>query len=264
MVRVLVFCEARADFETTTGLVKRVLQQEGPDWLRDLLEDPALMQYALDWVPDSEGRTFFDVHKLDAHVSRLGVRVPHGHFSGQPGAAGALMARTVFHIARRLMQEGTQFSAVLLVWDMDDQGLQRRKGLDQAREEARPMMPFVIALGRPDPMREAWVLAGFEPETDTERALLEEVRRELGFCPCHEAHRLGAKKESAKNSAKRVLNLLTAGDRDREARCWTEAPLDRLRSRGTGSGLTAFLDEEVKGRLLPLFTQAPTPPFSTR
>lgn len=44
---------------------------------------------------------------------------------------------------------------------------------------------------------------------------------------------------------------LTAEDADREARCLTEAPLDRLRDRGEHSGLRAFLDE-VKTRIIPL------------
>jgi hypothetical protein len=259
MVTLLVFCEASADSETVKGLVERVLREEGPQWLRDLLEGAAddVVRQIYDWVPDGEGRTFFDLHKLASYASRLRIRVPQGHFSGAPGAPGALMARTAFRVARELELKGEKIDAVLLVWDMDDQGEGRRQGLRQARDEARELVPFVLLLGCADPMREAWVLAGFEPKTDEERTRLEALRQELGFNPCEEAHRLDAKKEQAKRSPKRVLEALTAGDHDRKKLCWTEAPLVLLRNRGQGSGLVSFLDEATAG-LVPLFTGVPT------
>ncbi|WP_224372835.1 hypothetical protein [Hyalangium versicolor] len=184
------------------------------------------------------------------------MRVPQGHFDGQPGAAGALMARTAFLVVRELVRQGTVVDVVLLAWDMDDQGEARRVGLEQARKEALRMEQRAILLGCPDPMREAWVLAGFIPETEDEKARLAEVRQELGFSPCEEAHRLGAKKEHARRSPKRVLDVLTQGERERQARCWTLTSLAILRARGEGSGLQAFLDE-VASKLLPLFSGAP-------
>lgn len=258
MARLLLFCEARADSETVQALVERVFREEGPDWLRELLEGtPEVARNFLDWVRDgSEGPTFFDLHKLSSYVSRLGIRVPQGHFRGEPGSPGALMARTAFRVARELVQRGERIDGVLLVWDMDDQGQDRRMGLTQARDEARPLVSFMLVLGCPDPMREAWGLAGFDPETDGESACLEALRQELGFHPCREAQRLDAKKEHARRSPKRVLDVLTDSDRQREVRCWTEAPLSLLRERGQASGLTAFL-EEAATRLLPLLTGAP-------
>jgi hypothetical protein len=244
MVRTLVFCEARADFETASGLAERVLREEGPDWLCDLLEGPAEVARQLhDWVSDSEGRAFFDLHNLKELARSLEVRIPQGHFDGQPGAAGALMGRTAFLIVRELTRRGTAVDAVLLVWDMDDQGSARRRGLEQARKEALQLAPRVIILGCPNPMREAWVLAGFEPETEAEKSRLAELRQELGFSPCEEAHRLGAKKEQARRSAKRVLEVLTEGDIERQAQCWRATSLAILRTRGEASGLKAFLGE---------------------
>jgi hypothetical protein len=257
MARLLIFCEAPADFEAARGLAQRVLREEGPEWLRDLLEgSPDASEGVLDWVRDTEGREFFDLHKLPSYVRHFNIRVPQGHFEGQPGAPGALMARTAFRVAREIMLKGEQVDAVLLVWDMDDQGDSRRSGLKQARDEARRLVSFVIVLGCPDPMREAWVLAGFEAETDDERARLELLRQELGFDPCRQAHRLDAKKEHAKRSPKRVLGTLTGSQSHREEDCWSRAPLALLRERGRDSGLTAFL-EETTTMLLPLFTGAP-------
>jgi hypothetical protein len=262
MIRTLVFCEAPTDFETVSELVERVLQEEGPTWLRELLEDAPFWARELhDWVPAGEGQAFFDLHKLTEFARNLGVRVPQGHFGGQPGEAGALMARTAFLVVRELARRGTAVDAVLLVWDMDDQGQARRRGLDQARKEALRIDPRVIILGCPDPMREAWVLAGFDPETDSEKARLMELRQELGFSPCHEAHRLSAKKEQARRSPKRVLRVLTEGEHEREARCWRVTPLETLRTRGKGSGLAAFLDD-VASELIPLFSRTPGPSSS--
>lgn len=255
-MRLLIFCEAGADFRTAGTLVDRVLHDEGPAWVADLLKTyPASVR---EWVGDGNGNDYFNVHYLDEYRRDLkDVRFLQGHFDGKPGAAGAQMARNAFLIARALARRDASaaLDAVLLVWDMDDQGDERRRGLEQARAEASRLASFRIVLGSPDRMREAWVLAGFKAESDAEGSRLDEIRRELGFCPCSEAHRLDAKDNLAPRSPKRRLGELTADDADREARCLTEAPLDRLRDRGEHSGLRAFLDE-VKERLVPLCTRS--------
>lgn len=110
----------------------------------------------------------------------------------------------------------------------------------------------------PGPAREAWVLAGFNPCDDTERARLDELRRELSFSPIEHAHRLRDKNDGALRDIKRVLRVLTGGIPDREERCWTEPPLTSLRARGVDSGLTAFL-EEVQAILLPLLVPSAAP-----
>jgi hypothetical protein len=251
-MKVAVFCEAESDFRTATGLVDRVLREEGPTWVAEVVD--AAPNAVREWIGESPDRSFFDVHRLAAYAKEHGVRVPQGHFAGEPGAADALMARTIFVLARRWAKDDG-VHAVLVIRDMDDQGDERRKGLGQARTEAARWASFVIVLGCADPMREAWVLAGFEPESDEERERLIAVRKELGFHPAETAHALDAKDERAKRSAKRVLRALVGGDGEREARCWTEAPLDRLHARGERSGLKDFLDQ-VKERLVPRVARA--------
>jgi hypothetical protein len=255
--RLLAFCEAPADFRIASSLVDRVLHDEGPPGIGDLLGSHPEAVRA--WASDDEGREFCDIHRITEYTKRLKLRVPQGHFDGKPGSAAAMMARTAIIIARAIAkgatprQESKPLDAVFIVCDMDDQGEERRLGLDQARDEARSWVPFQIVLGCPDPMREAWVLAGFDPQSDEERTRLAGLRQELGFSPCDEAHRLGAKKEQAKKSPKRVLEALTDGDHAREERCWMETPLATLRARGFGNGLQKFLDQ-VAGDVLPLFT----------
>jgi hypothetical protein len=259
-VKLVLFCEAAADFRTASALVDRVLGEHGPDWVRALVpSDPQVMLGVREWLSDGEGREYFDLHRIDDYKRSLqNVRFPHGHFDGKPGAAGALMARNAFFLVRERAKRdpAREVDAVVLVWDMDAQPVERRAGLKQAREAALPWAPFAIVLGCPDRMREAWVLAGFEPESKEEHARLEELRKELGFSPCHEGHRLSGLDEDRRRQPKNVVDRLTDEDFEREERCWREAPLDRLRERGAYNGLGTFLDE-VKDRLVPLFEPTP-------
>lgn len=247
-MRLVAFCEAPADFAITRDLVDRVLREHAPGWVAEQLDDTP--DAVRTWVEDAEDREFFDLHHYDAYVRSLGVRVPHGSFDGRR-SPGDLMALTIFHVVRRLGQLGEPIDAVLLVWDMDKQPKGRARGLVAARNQAASWASFAIVLGCPNAMREAWVLAGFEPEDDDEHERLQALRRELGFAPHEHSARLDAASEQAKLSAKRVLAALTGDDRERERRCWAETPLDTLARRGDANGLRQFLDE-VKARIVPL------------
>jgi hypothetical protein len=251
-MRLVVFCEALADFEIAADLVDRILRHEGPGWVAEVLD--AAPEGVRSWRGDGQGSAFFDVHELAQHVDQLAIRVPHGYFDGRSGAADALMARTAFSIVRTLVKRGEAIDAALLVRDMDDQP-ERETGIGQARTEARTWASFQIVVGCANPKREAWVLCGFDPRTDDERARLAALRQDLGFQPHEHAHQLTAKDEQAKRSAKRVLRLLTADDRDREVRCWQEVPLDVLRTRGALTGLRGYLDE-IQRYLVPLLRRA--------
>jgi hypothetical protein len=94
VTRFIAFCEAAADFRIASDLVDRVLREEGPPWIADLIDEhPGSVRT---WHLDNEGRLFFDLHGLNRYVKQLSIRVPHGHFGGRPGEAGALMGRTSF------------------------------------------------------------------------------------------------------------------------------------------------------------------------
>jgi hypothetical protein len=256
-MRLLLFCEADADFRTVSGLVDRVLRDQGPGWVHDLID--AHPEGVRQWTGDDQGRVFFNIHQLTEYAKRLKLRPLQGRFDGKPGAPGALMARTAFRIARAVIKGASPFKeprhvdAVFMVWDMDHQGEQRRIGLEQARQEASPLGGFRVIIGCPDPMREAWVLAGFGPESDDERARLTALCHALGFGPCEEAHRLRDKGEHDRRSPKRALRALTDGDPEREERCWKEPPLSLLRARGRSTGLGTFLDDVARA-MVPLLS----------
>src|SRR5207248_2607529 len=110
-----------------------------------------------------------------------------------------------FLVARDEAMRGGPVDAILLVWDMDDQGEARREGLAEGR--AMALLPMI--LGCPDPEREAWVLAGFVPTNARERERLEEERNALHLDPCREAHRLRDKSDGGPRSPKRVVAKLT-------------------------------------------------------
>ena len=247
-MKLVCFCEAAADFQLASGLVDRVLHDDGPRWVADLMEADTTRDSVRAWVPDG-ARSFFKLGELAGQMRSRGLLAQQGRFGGEVGAADARMARNALRVAGHIHKD-EELAAVVLVRDMDQDGPNRRKGLSQARDTARAGATFAIVLGCADPMREAWVLAGFEPSDEAERALVEDARRELGFHPCEEAHQLDAQNETAKKNAKRVLASLTRADPEREERCWTEAPLDRLRARGQRSGLAEFLDE-IREHLLP-------------
>ena len=196
-MKLIAFCEAPADFSIASSLLDRVLCEDGPTWIADLFD--VAPETIRSWEGDGDGHAFWNLHRVGSYARRLLSRVPHGHFDGQPGAAGALMARTAFYIVRALLKRPNvgPVDGVIIVWDMDDQAKDRRTGLTQARTEAERWKTFRIVLGCPDMMREAWVLAGFDPLDQDERDRLDELRRDLGFSPNEEAHLLTAKDEQA-------------------------------------------------------------------
>lgn len=113
---------------------------------------------------------------------------------------------------------------------------------------------MVIVVGLADPKRECWVLAGFEPGPRSETRRLAGERKNLGFDPRERADRLTAAKPGAKRNAKRVLDVLTAGDLDRQAQCLEDVTLDLLAKRGASTGLADYL-EELRLRLLPILAR---------
>lgn len=246
LVRILLFCEAEADARTVRQLVDEVLLHGGPPWLRELLEHhPTGVR---SWVRDhGESRDWYDVHNVRTLVGELGIKPFQGHFGRKPADPGALMAANIARIARMLARKQPTdggIDVLMLVWDMDKQGASRQAGLAQAADHVPPGMGFVV--GCPDPIRETWVVAGFDAETDRDRATLEELRQELGFWPHEEPHRLRAQSSGAKRDAKRVVAALALDDMERERACLRIGTDERravLATRGEHCGLAKFLND---------------------
>lgn len=234
-----VVCEAPADLRLVADLADRVLCQE-VDWLV-----PESLDLHRQWrglTPSDNHLEWHWVHKL---ARQQNLRA-HGHFGGEPGALEAAAARKALLLLARSQQPP---DAVVLSRDTD--GLdERRQGFQQAR--AAFPWPFQVVVAVAHTKRECWILTGFNPRIPQEEEALAGMRRELGFDPRLQAENLTAAEPQAPRNAKRVLDRLLAGNRDREQECWSTGDLETLKERGRLTGLSDFLDEVVE-RLVPLF-----------
>lgn len=238
-LRFAVVHEAKADFQIATELADRVLC-ESVTWL-----DEEVIVHQRDWTEFASNGTrlaWTQIPQLALHASITAM----GHFNGEAGLPDAAAARRAILF---LKDKFPDLNAILLIRDRDDQP-ERRGGLEQARDEHHGKIVIVVGLAVVE--REAWVISGFDPQDAEERTKLDAERQTLGFNPCERSHELTACKDNtAKRSPKRVIGALSGGNPERERHCWTNAPLDSLRNRGSGNGLAEYLGE-VRDRLAPL------------
>ena len=225
--------EAPADAQSARILIDRVLRAHA-DWI-----DDSMLDYLRVWR-GIEPESLVTYWKKIPALARAHAIRSHGHFSDEPAAPDA-------HAARRALLLFTKLGmtdAVVMLRDADAQP-ERRTGLEQARESS-PHHDR-IAIGVAEPEREAWLVAGFQPRDDDERATLASERQRLGFDPCLTPQSL---RGDEKRSAKKVLATLTASSRDRQHQCLAETPLEHLCERGEACGLAAFIDD-LKTRVAP-------------
>ena len=241
--RFAVVYEADADLRTATELTDRVFL-EAIDWL----EEKQLIDYR-EWIGEvGQERLMWKTIPRLAREARIRS---HGHIDGSPLEADAAAARRAILYLKATFDD---LDGIMLIRDQDDQP-ERSLGLEQARSEHRAAPPVVLGLAIVE--REAWVLAGFEPRDDDERARLESERERLGYYPQQQSHRLNAcKDDDAKHSPKRVLKELSGSDYERERRCWNKTSLSVLRQHGDENGLSAFL-EEVRAQFASLLGYVP-------
>ncbi|RKH06884.1 hypothetical protein D7V97_22025 [Corallococcus sp. CA053C] len=231
-------CEAPADRDTACLLADRVLLAE-IDWL-----DAGLLDLHRRWRGLKPAESYLRWGSVSDTATQAGLKGIFGHFAGEAGAHDALAARKALLLLATSQEPP---DAVMLIRDSDTDS-NRRKGLEQARDDRS--WPFEVVIGVAEPKRECWVLAGFDArgnEVETLRA----VEQRLSFHPVRDAHRLTAREHGAKNDAKKALDELTSGNSERELECLRETPLETLQSRGEQVRLTRFL-AEVRERLVPV------------
>ena len=231
--QIAVVYEGLPDFNIAVELADRVIV-ESIAWMT---EDDVLFQRT--WRSESSAGFRLSWAGIDHLAREAGVSVS-GLYDEEPGEPDAHAAsRAILY----LRQEFPDLDAIVLIRDQDDQPL-RRQGLNQARKKHGDGLP--VAIGLAVPMREAWVLCGYDPD-ETELTRFDEARAHLKFDPRTRSHDV--------RDPKAVLKALTAGDLDRERRCWVGASLPTLRDRGAENGLAAYLDD-VRDRLVGLFGRA--------
>jgi hypothetical protein len=243
VISIAVVCEADADRRTACELADRILCHN-VEWI-----EPEVLDSYRRWRGFGGGEMYLKVSRVWSVAKEHNIKA-HGHFGDKPGAPDARVARTAFLLLR---ESDPQPHAILFIVDTDNDPT-RIEGCKQAREfawQGQPW-PFEIILGLPHPKRECWVLSGYVPSDETEKARLDRTRPDLGFDPCVDSHLLIAKHIADKKSAKRVLASLIEGDASREQSCWQNCDLQTLMGRGAQNGLADFL-AEVKDHLVPLF-----------
>jgi hypothetical protein len=237
--------EDESDAAIVTGLADRFAQEPEhglEEWLRDNLDTYRV------WQGDEPDTTYLKWSSVKKRASSLRIRI-HGYENRALGFENAEV-RKVFTLVTRA---GRERPAGLLLHRDTDGSEDRQEGYrtsvaayQQAMSGEANRVHLCLAL--PHPEIEAWLLAGFEPETDAGREALAEERRALGFDPREQASRLNPKRtstpegEDVKKSTKRILEKLLSQDGASSERCWREAPLERLRDRGAATGLVKFFN----------------------
>jgi hypothetical protein len=236
-LRGIMVVEALADARTIATLVDKVLleSESRPPWLeREHLE------HMREWVdldddapPSGTCRhvTWTDMKKRRPRVLGHGTEGP----TRNAYAKAARRAIVACELA------ATRPNSVVLVVDADAQG-ERIAGLMEARRAQTSTLSVVV--GAADPKREAWVLNAFVPGNEQERRRLKDLRANLTFDPCSEAHRLRGKHRDERD-IKHVLEVLVDNDKERELDALRDAPLADLARKGDRTGLSAFLEDAV-------------------
>lgn len=242
----VVVAEDESDAAVVTGLADRYAQEPEhglQEWLRDDLDTYRA------WQGDEPDTTCLKWSRVKERATSLCISV-HGYGNKVLGFENAEV-RKVFTLVTRADRERP---AGLLLHHDTDASADRREGYRTSVAAYKQAMSgdadrVHICLALPHPEMEAWLLAGFEPQTDAGREALAEERQVLGFDPREHAERLNPKRTSTpegkevKKSTKRILDKLTSHDGTSPERCWKEAPFERLRARGAATGLLDFFDE---------------------
>jgi hypothetical protein len=193
-----------------------------------------------------EGVGWLDLHGAWKRARERGLRI-YGSFEGERGEDDAQMHRAALLL---FAEEDEPPKAVVIAWDVDRKS-ERVRGFAQAVADRRRTWPFEVVIGAlPEPEIEAWLVAAWVPEDDSERQRLDALRRELHFDPCVQPERLTSKNEADRKDAKRVLAVLTTSGRDADAR-WADVLAERLEASGAACGLARFV-REVREHLVPV------------
>jgi len=251
MLEFVVVGEAVADVRIACALADRVINEEGPEWLR--LQNLDWFRFWSGLQPNSSHSTWSEVRQLSKGFPELTfLRRFAGPDHKRENLPDYAPTRKAILLSALLRKD--QFpAAIILIRDLDHQP-ERKEGMEQARAAERGRL--VVILAAPKHKREAWVLNGFICENEREQKELESIRQEVKLDPCLEAHRLryASQTSRAERNPKEILQRLTDGSREREERCWTETPLSLLRERGAETNLKTYLTE-IQESLLPLFSR---------
>ena len=227
MIQIGMVCEAPSDHKTAITIAELVLGR---------VIDTRCLDEAIDNEPKFTRWT-----KLDRHQKKW----PRHHLNGWRGNDKPLHGQTL--AARKaLWLFFGKAEAVILMVDGDAEGRERLDALERARQDSTMITPDLVIVAVPQPEREAWHIAGFEPVDNHEHDRLKELTKELGSDPRTNSHTLKHGRDNAKRNAKRILDILTDNDHEREQECLSHSSVQTLCERGGKNGLVEFVDGLIR------------------
>lgn len=229
MIRILV----AAEDGTSNWVARHVadLHLQTVEWVRD-----TGLEHVREWV-GFDGESWLPVKRvreLSDHASPHSFFSVRGPFGGEQGAEDALAMRRLFLLARG------RGGVDVLVVARDTDHKNRRQGFEQARAESP--WEFGIAGAHAQPEAEAWLICSASAREPAQRDALHSVKKELGFDPITQSHRLTSTSSASKKDAKAVRQRLDAAGMDTESAFKTRS-LDELCARGSENGLAAYIKD---------------------
>ncbi len=198
-----------------------ILAAEGPSDLRRIgqLIDHLLLRGSSEsateldklWrVEGLDGAPYITIKKIPDLARDRGLRLRFSSDGPRKGDGGTL--RALYQI---LQKDKLLDPRTLIVWARDDDGdREKREYALQARESLPSTTPIILAIA--SECGEAWVIAGWQPETKVDNEKLRKWRQKLGFEPHRHPERL-SHKENVPKDAKAVLADLLDNDHEKEA-----------------------------------------------
>lgn len=232
--RLLLAAEDMGHHEAVVRLTDRILEADVA-WLRGA----GIVESCREWLESP----YLPLKNAYRRASDARLKV-WGHFDGKPAEPEAAMWRAVLLLANALPERP---DVVVLARDEDNHP-ERLLGLKQAVEANTWAFAIITVLAVTE--IEAWLVAGFEPADEHERAALERFVKDEGFDPRHESYRLVG--QTARD-AKKLLAALTKEDRERRLAC-LDSDLALLEERGASNGLADFV-HAVRTKVVPKFVR---------
>jgi len=176
----ILVAEGPSDVDISKDFVDRVLHAEPPDWLR-MGELEGLRTWS-GLQPDEEYTRWRNVGDLYDEMPRMPDYLGHER-RGQSNNYDYAAARRVMLIADRFATNGyRQIRGVVLIRDTDNQKEERTQSLENARRD-HDTDDYEVVIGIACPKIEAWILNGFEPQSEEESERLREERQKLPVDP---------------------------------------------------------------------------------
>lgn len=172
----------------------------------------------------------------------------HGHIDGIPQGPDVQCFRGLLLLASSGGKEWPD--AIVIARDSDRDRLRNvPAALAQATRATPPPPATPVVLAVCIPEVEAWYVAGFTPRSPVETETLKGLTAELSFDPTRTPESLLSRSPGHPRDAKRVLQVLAGDDAERRETCLADH--QRLRERGAGCGVAAYLDD-VSEKIVPL------------